>query len=189
MRHDHRYKQATELETHRLILRIALPEMVDEILDFRIRNRTFLEPWLPRQHEHAFERDFNLTHLRNERNEWIDGKSYRFMVTLKEKPEQIIGDIRFSNVVRGAFLNAYLGYLQDEQHCGKGYMFEALNKAIWYMFAVEELHRVEANIMPHNTPSIKLVKRLGFMEVGRSPRYLQINGVWEDHLHFALLNE
>ena len=183
------YDKTIQLETHRLLLRIALPEMVDEILDFRMRNRDFLQPWLPLQNEFAFDREFNASFLRNERNDWLEGRSYRFMVSLLEKPDYIIGDIRFSNIVRGAFQNSYLGYLQDEAHCGHGYMSEALSKAIWYMFAIEQLHRIEANIMPRNTPSINLIRKLGFTEVGRSPRYLQINGEWEDHLHFAILNE
>lgn len=181
--------RATILETNRLILRIALPEMVDEIMDFRLRNRDFLRPWLPLQNELAFDREFNHNFLHKEAQDWVEGRSFRFMVSLQERPDYIIGDVRFSNVVRGAFLNAYVGYLQDEAHCGQGYMAEALGKGIWYMFAVENLHRIEANIMPSNTPSINLVKRLGFTEVGMSPRYLQINGVWEDHIHFAILNE
>ena len=60
--------------THRLLLRIALPEMVDEILDFRIRNREFLQPWLPLQNEFAFDRKFNQSFLRNERNDWLEGR-------------------------------------------------------------------------------------------------------------------
>ncbi len=182
-------ERKTILETNRLLLRIALPEMVDEILDFRTRNREFLKPWLPLQNDFAFDRDFNESFLHQEARDWVDGKSYRFMVSLQERPDYIIGDIRFSNIVRGAFQNAYLGYLQDEAHCGHGYMSEALGKGIWYMFAIEQLHRVEANIMPSNSPSINLIRRLGFQEVGMSPRYLQINGEWEDHIHFAILNE
>lgn len=182
-------EKLTRIETNRLILRIALPEMVDQILDFRLRNRDFLQPWLPLQNSQAFERAFNLDFLNQEAQDWIAGRSFRFMVSTQENPEYIIGDVRFSNVVRGAFLNAYLGYLQDKDHCGKGYMSEALTKGIWYMFAKENLHRVEANIMPSNASSLNLIKRLGFTEVGMSPRYLQINGEWEDHIHFALLNE
>jgi len=177
------------LTTERLLLRIAQPEMVEEILEFRTRNRSFLQPWLPLQHDKAFQRDFYLEFLEAEHKEWKEGKTFRWMVSLPEKPNHIIGDIRFSNVIRGVFQNAFLGYVQDEKACGHGYMQEALTKSIWYLFALEGLHRVQANIMPRNTPSLKLVERIGFQEVGYSPRYLNINGVWEDHKHFALLNE
>ena len=51
------------------------------------------------------------------------------------------------------------------------------------------LHRVEASIMPRNAASLALARRCGFVEVGRSPRYICINGVWEDHIHMARLNE
>lgn len=49
------------------------------------------------------------------------------------------------------------------------------------------LHRIEANIMPRNLPSIAVAERCGFQLEGMSPKYLRIAGVWEDHLHFVLL--
>lgn len=182
-------QRVLELESERLILRIAEPIDLERVLAFRLKNRAFLEPWLPEQKDEAFTSDITLNFLKDEYDEFIQGKSFRFLISPKEDPETVIGDFRFSNVVRGAFQSCYLGYLQDEAHCGRGYMQEALSKGIWYMFAVEGLHRVEANIMPRNEASIKLIRRLGFHEEGYAKRYLKINGVWEDHLHFALLNE
>lgn len=182
-------QRALELETERLLLRIAEPIDLEAVLDFRLRNRAFLEPWLPQQSEEGFTKAVTENFLKDEYAEFMEGKSFRFLISLRENPEYIMGDFRFSNVVRGAFQSCYLGYLQDENHCGKGYMQEALTKGIWYMFAVEGLHRVEANIMPHNAASIRLVERLGFHKEGLAKRYLKINGQWEDHLHFALLNE
>ena len=35
--------------------------------------------------------------------------------------------------------------------------------------------------------AIRLVEKLGFRQEGLSPRYLNIDGVWEDHLRMALL--
>ena len=51
-----------------------------------------------------------------------------------------------------------------------------------------KLHRIEANIMPRNARSIRVVEKLGFINEGRSRKYLKIAGVWEDHLHFVLVN-
>jgi ribosomal-protein-alanine N-acetyltransferase len=39
--------------------------------------------------------------------------------------------------------------------------------------------------MPRNAPSLAVVQRAGFIREGLSPHYLQINGVWEDHVRFA----
>lgn len=67
-------------------------------------------------------------------------------------------------------------------------MREALQAVIDYAFKQMKLHRIEANIMPANTRSIQLVKSLGFEEEGLAKKYLKINGHWQDHIHYVLLN-
>ena len=51
------------------------------------------------------------------------------------------------------------------------------------------LNRVEANIMPHNEASVRLVRRAGFRKEGYSPRYLKIAGRWSDHERWALIRD
>ena len=68
-------------------------------------------------------------------------------------------------------------------------MTEALGSAISYAFGELGLHRLEANIQPANHASIALVRRLGFQNEGYSPRYLRINGEWQDHERWALLGD
>lgn len=51
-----------------------------------------------------------------------------------------------------------------------------------------KLHRIEANIMPKNKQSLKVVEKLGFYDEGLAYKYLKINGKWEDHIHMVLLN-
>jgi ribosomal-protein-alanine N-acetyltransferase len=102
--------------------------------------------------------------------------------------EQIVGDIAFSNIVRGAFQSCHLGYKMDGAEIDKGLMTEALGCAIRYAFEELKLHRIEANIMPRNARSIRVVEKLGFVSEGLSRKYLKIAGAWEDHLHYVLLN-
>jgi ribosomal-protein-alanine N-acetyltransferase len=52
-----------------------------------------------------------------------------------------------------------------------------------------DLHRVEICIVPRNTNSRRVVEKLGLRCEGTAERYLQINGVWEDHLRFAMTAE
>ena len=56
------------------------------------------------------------------------------------------------------------------------------------LFKELKLHRIEANIMPHNKPSLELAKRLGFEYEGLAKKYLKINGKWEDHVHMTIIN-
>ncbi len=60
---------------------------------------------------------------------------------------------------------------------------------ITYAFERLGLHRLEANILPTNNASIKLIEALGFTSEGIVRHYAQRNGVWEDHLRYSLINE
>jgi len=65
----------------------------------------------------------------------------------------------------------------------------ALKSGVKFIFNTVGLHRIEANIMPRNISSLKVVEKLGFQNEGLSPNYLKINAMWEDHLHMVLRNE
>ena len=99
----------------------------------------------------------------------------------------IIGAISLSQLFRGGFQNAYLGYYVGAQYSGQGLMTEALQLLLRYAFKDLRLHRLEANIQPGNIASIALVKRAGFVLEGYSKRYLKICGRWRDHERWAIL--
>ena len=58
-------------------------------------------------------------------------------------------------------------------------------------FAFEELglHRVEIGVIPRNAASRRVAAKLGLREEGIAERFLQINGVWEDHVRFGITVE
>ena len=101
----------------------------------------------------------------------------------------IIGAMSLSQIFRGGFQNAYLGYYVGASYANQGYMTQALELLLRYAFKQLKLHRLEANIQPHNVASIALVKRSGFRKEGFSPRYLKISGRWQDHERWAILAE
>ena len=101
----------------------------------------------------------------------------------------ILGTINLSEIVRGIFRSAYLGYHIGSDFARQGYMTEALALTLRYTFRELKLHRLEANIQPGNGPSIALVKRAGFVREGFSRRYLKICGRWRDHERWAILAE
>ena len=101
----------------------------------------------------------------------------------------LAGVINVTEIVRGSFRSAYLGYYAFHPHDGAGNMAAGLRLVIGRAFGRYRLHRLEANIQPQNRRSIALVKRLGFRLEGLSPRYLKILGRWRAHERWAITVE
>jgi ribosomal-protein-alanine N-acetyltransferase len=101
--------------------------------------------------------------------------------------DAIVGAVNVSQIVRGAFHSAYMGYQVFAPFARQGYMTEAMPLVLQVVFRRLKLHRVEANIQPGNVPSIALVRRAGFRKEGFSPRYLKIAGRWRDHERWTML--
>lgn len=101
----------------------------------------------------------------------------------------LVGVFNISEIVRGCFQSAYLGYYANHEFAGKGLMSKGLKLVLEKTFMELKLHRIEANIQPTNTRSIILVKKNGFIKEGFSQRYLKINNQWCDHFRFALTYE
>jgi ribosomal-protein-alanine N-acetyltransferase len=99
------------------------------------------------------------------------------------------GEINLSAVQRGPFQSAYVGYWIDEKHAGKGYMPESVVVLAQYAFEELHLHRIQISIIPRNAASRRVVEKLEIRDEGIAVRYLEINGVWEDHVRYALTSE
>ena len=114
------------------------------------------------------------------------GSGYGFGVFLGDR---FSGEMNLSGIQRGPFQNGFIGYWIDEAVAGNSYTPEAA--AVLLRFAFEEvgLHRVQISIIPRNTASRRVVAKLGLREEGIAERFLEINGVWEDHLRFAITAE
>lgn len=111
------------------------------------------------------------------------------LVALRREDGMPVGVLNFSNIVRGLFQSAYLGYYAFAPLAGQGYMTEAMALALDHAFRRLKLHRVEANVQPTNRRSIGLVRRVGFAREGYSRRYIRIAGRWRDHVRYAMLAE
>jgi ribosomal-protein-alanine N-acetyltransferase len=83
---------------------------------------------------------------------------------------ELVGVVNISEIVRGAFGSAYLGYYVFAPHQARGVMTAVLSRVVTRAFRTHRLHRVEANVQPGNLASIRLVKRLGFRREGLSLR-------------------
>jgi ribosomal-protein-alanine N-acetyltransferase len=108
------------------------------------------------------------------------------LVTTLVGSGEIVGLFTISQIVRGYFQSAYLGYYASARHAGKGLMGESMLLVLDHAFGPLALHRLEANIQPGNAPSVALARGAGFRLEGYSPRYLLIGGRWRDHERYAI---
>ena len=155
--------------------------------EVRTRNARWLRPWeatLP-----LAEHDAPTTYgamVRRLRAEAREGRSLPFALTVDGA---FAGQVTIGGIARGSLLSAYIGYWIDQRVAGRGIMPTAVAMATDHCFHEVGLHRVEINIRPENTASLRVVEKLGFRAEGLRERYLHIDGDWRDHLTFALCAE
>ena len=175
-------------ETKNLILRSLDIEDLIVLKNYLLENQDFMKEWSPTTDSSFYENE-NLEKIIFDEIKQNENKSALKLHLFLKKENKLIGSISLSNIVYGPFLSCFLGYKLHKDYLKKGYMSQALEKIINIAFDEFKLHRIEANIIPKNTASQKLVQKFGFENEGLSKKYLKINGVWEDHYHYVLLNK
>ncbi len=80
-----------------------------------------------------------------------------------------------------------LGHELSRPAWGQGFMREALNCALEWGYVQMALNRVEAQVHPENTPSLNVVRGLGFVEEGRLRQAGFWLGEYHDLIQFSLL--
>lgn len=180
---------STIFQTERLVMKQIDEVHAEQVLDYMVRNREFLSAWEIKREPAFYTMEWQTKVLREERIQYERGHLFKLWIYGLDNTERIIGSIALSNIIRGAFQSCHLGYKLDKDLQGRGYISEALTMMIAIAFRDLELHRIEANIMPHNKASLRVVEKQGFQFEGLAKKYLKINGKWEDHIHMVLLNE
>lgn len=177
------------LRTERLLMRASAPAMAEAIIDYQFRNAAHFARWDPTRPADHWELEPTRARLAREEVGFEAGTIWRFWLSLHEAPDRVIGQCALSDVVRGVFQSAMLGYSLDQGCVGGGLMQEALKCLLDQVFGpAVSLHRVQASVRPENARSRRVLERLGFRREGFSPRYLFIDGAWRDHETFALIN-
>ncbi len=156
-------------------------------LDFNGRNRVFFEPYMQTRPEEFYTLDYQQQSIRLGIERQQHDEAYVWGVFLRDSDE-LIGTVSVTEVVRGSLQLGWLGYSLDQAHNGRGLTTAAVQLVLDYAFRVLKLHRIEAGVMPHNIASIRVLEKVGFEKEGLSKKNVRINGKWEDHWHFAILN-
>lgn len=174
-------------ETERLCLRILQPNYAADVLQFYKENKELFEKFEPTRPMGFYTTKYQSTLLNHEFNLAVKLSSIRFWVFLKDS-EQIIGTISFHNINRTFFQNCQIGYKFDPCFWNQGYAKESIRKGISIIFDEIGLRRIEAMVLPSNTPSIRLLESLGFMTEGICRSYIYLSAGWADHLRFSLIH-
>lgn len=146
------------------------------------RNRDHLARWDPRREETFYTEAGQLADLALKlegmrlglQDPWL-------LVRDAERGEEVVGRVNLSNIVRGVFQSASVGYWVDADHTGRGLAVAMVEFAL--ARAVDlGLHRVEAGTLVANLASQAVLRRCGFEQYGVAERYLFIAGEWQDHI-------
>lgn len=178
-------RQAAEVG-RAVYLRYPHPRDREAFVVMRRESKDHLQPWEPRPPKgfDAFGHDqFDFVY----KSRSLAGQE-RLLIFATDD-DTLVGQASLGAITRGPLQSAYMGYWIGAAHTGRGYMTEAVALMLRHAFMTVKLHRVEANIQPHNHPSLAVVKKNGFRLEGYSPRYLQIDGVWADHERWAITIE
>lgn len=179
-----------ELRGRRVLLRPLGPGDFEAWREVRMRSRDWLTKWEPRpvpgQPDPVVDRRAFAARCGARQRERELGTGYGFGVFVDSR---FGGEINISSVQRGPFQNAYVGYWVDEAIAGHGYIPESFVVLARFAFEDLMLHRLQVSIIPRNGPSLRVASKLGLRNEGTAVRYLEINGVWEDHVRFAMTAE
>jgi ribosomal-protein-alanine N-acetyltransferase len=156
------------------------------LLELRLRTRSTHAAFEPKQHDDFYtlheQQQLILRRLQDAAND----QAYQFGIfTLQER---LIGQVTFSNVVRGVGQFADVGYFIDHEEQNKGYMTAALKLILQFGFQSLGLHRIQAAILLHNHSSRRVLEKNQFQPEGVARQLIKINDQWQDHLTFAILS-
>src|SRR3954469_12942921 len=151
----------------------------------RVRNEGWLLKWEPMRiagmPDSTRDREAFAVRCASRERERQLGVGYGFGIFVDNA---FAGEINLNSLQRGPFQNAYVGYWIDEARAGQSYMPESVAVVCKFAFDDLRLHRLQIAIIPRNRNSRRVVEKLELRDEGVATRYLEINGVWEDHLRF-----
>lgn len=176
-------------ETERLLMKILPDTAAGQTLQFYQDNREVFEQYEADRSQNFYTLSYQKALLHCEYNLAIKQSAARFWVYEKTCPERIIGTVSLQDIRRGFCQSCGLGYKFDQRVWRRGYAKESIAQCIWIAFREMNLHRIEAQTLPENEASRKLLEGLGFAWEGTKRQGVKLHGTWRDHEVYALLAE
>lgn len=169
---------------------MRMPQAGDyaEWSQLRSRSESFLRQWEPDWADDELSRAAFRRRLRHYHREFRDGGGYAFFL-FRTGDNKLLGGATLTNVRKGVSQSIAVGYWIGAPYSRQGYMTAAVKTLIPFVFDTLGFHRLEAACLPSNAPSSGLLEKCGFQYEGFARKYLHINGMWQDHLLYAIIEE
>ena len=188
--HPARTSSGLRLYGRRVMLRPLVAPDFPAWSEVRRRNHEWLTVWEPKRSAHApdpiVDRDAFSARCGQRERDRQTGAGYAFGLFVDNA---FAGEINLNNVVRGALQTGTVGYWIDRAKAGHSYVAEGVAVVLRYAFEDLGLHRVEICIVPRNHNSRRVMEKLEIRDEGTALRFLEINGVWEDHVRYGITVE
>ncbi|HKN09725.1 MAG TPA: GNAT family protein [Pseudomonadota bacterium] len=164
------------------------PQISDyaEWSELRETSRAFLTPWEPTWPADDLTRASFRRRIKRYSEDQRGDLAYAFFV-FRKRDNVLVGGLTLANMRRGCAQAASLGYWMGAPYARAGHMTAAVNAVVPFAFGTLKLHRIEAACIPANVASVRLLEKTGFKREGFARQYLCIDGIWQDHLLYAKL--
>ncbi|HET6793161.1 MAG TPA: GNAT family protein [Acidimicrobiales bacterium] len=183
-------KPEQPLQGRRVTLRALVSEDFAQWREVRTRNEDWLTPWepqpVPGRPDVVHDPRAFAARCGARAREAQLGTGFGFGIFLGDR---LAGEVNLSSVQRGPLQTADIGYWIDRVQAGNGYMPEAVVVVARFAFEDLLLHRLQVAIIPRNDRSRRVMEKLKLREEGVAQRLVEINGVWEDHVRYAVTAE
>ncbi len=100
--------------------------------------------------------------------------------------DRLVGTVTLADWDR-ANQRCEIGFILHPSYWGRGLASDAVRTVLGWAFGPMGLHRVEADVEPPNTASLRLLERLGFQREGYFRERWRTRGVWTDSVMLGLL--
>jgi ribosomal-protein-alanine N-acetyltransferase len=163
------------------VLRPLELDDAEALLALRVANREFIAPFDPPRPDEFFTLDGQLEVLHGVVERRAQGLGYGYAIL---DGGELVGTITLSNVVRGPFQSANVGYWVDRARNGQGIATRAVAAVVEVAFGELSLHRLEAGTLVDNLASQRVLEKNRFERFGLARNYLHVAGEWRDHVLF-----
>ena len=182
------FEETPVLRGQDLTLRAPNLNDYNQWAELRTISREHLRPWEPEWAQDELSQSMFRKRIRSYQQDLQKENGYTFFI-IYSRSNTLVGSLTLSNIRRGVTQAASIGYWIGLPYIRRGYMTRAVYMVADFVFNTLHLHRLEAACLVTNKGSISVLEKNGFQREGLARKYLKINGKWQDHVLFALLDE